>query len=275
MYNLSVSPYNTEEGRFYCPEKAREGQILYLYTIAEDGYGLAELTLTGPDGQVLTPADDGAYYMPAFDVTVTVRFAWTNTIGFASDPHVHFETVDTGDVIMSAEDYPEAIPGAEVKAYFCCDEGYEYESVIVTTNDGTILPSRIAMVVMGMPLYEVRFTMPNQFVMVQALSQRQVSEAPAADFVLPEGLHEIGEAAFEGGSLQTVLIPNGCTVIGAGAFRNCENLTAVVLPGNCAIRRDAFDGCPHVTLYSTPGSLAEAWCLVNANCDFAAINPEQ
>ena len=274
MHTLTLTPYDNEKGYVSCPAKAREGQILFIEAIPEDGYGVQEISLTDAEGNAILMADDGAYYMPASDVNVTVRFAQTHTMGFTADSHINYLIIDVDGLIAAPEDYPAAVPGTEVRAAFLCEEGYSYERVTIAGKDGSIIPYQIVFND-NMQAQEIVFRMPDQFVMVHVAEQYMIHEVPAADFTLPGGLKEIGEAAFEGGNLHVVYIPDGCTSIGAGAFKDCENLTAVRIPRNCIIREGAFDECPSVTLYSFPGSPTEAWCLVHANCTFAAIAPPQ
>ncbi len=101
------------------------------------------------------------------------------------------------------------------------------------------------------------------------------SYAPAfgtPDFILPAGLTEVEEGAFEGIAASVVEVPEDCVSIGAGAFRNCPNLTQIRIPADCSIGTDAFDGCTLVYIYSAPGSGAETYCddPTHDNCVFVA-----
>ncbi len=92
------------------------------------------------------------------------------------------------------------------------------------------------------------------------------------DFILPAGLTEVEEGAFEGIAASVVEVPENCVSIGAGAFRNCPNLTQIRIPADCSIGTDAFDGCTLVYIYSAPGSGAETYCddPTHDNCVFVA-----
>ena len=77
---------------------------------------------------------------------------------------------------------------------------------------------------------------------------------------LPAGLHEIGEASFEGdGSLLAVRLPAGAAV-GARAFADCPGLWKVIVPDTVrSIEATAFSGSGHVTLICGKGSYAETF----------------
>lgn len=66
-----------------------------------------------------------------------------------------------------------------------------------------------------------------------------------SNVVIPEGVTEIGEDAFENcDSLVAVTVPNSVKKIGAGAFDGCENLASVTMSGNTLIGARAFNDCP-------------------------------
>ncbi len=88
------------------------------------------------------------------------------------------------------------------------------------------------------------------------------------DFVLPDGLAEIGANAFEGVEATVVEIPAGCGSVGDHAFRDCTALTMIRIPADCALGTDVFEGCTKVYVFSAPGSPAESYCLSHGNCVF-------
>lgn len=76
--------------------------------------------------------------------------------------------------------------------------------------------------------------------------------------VLPQGVTEIGEAAFKDcKNLESVTIP-GVTTIGEGAFYGCENLTSVLLP--------AAGSAPQTRSSEATGITAESFRGLNPNC---------
>lgn len=68
---------------------------------------------------------------------------------------------------------------------------------------------------------------------------------PGGDVVIPEGVKEIGTAAFEGCTrLQSVTLPESVTKISYDAFYGCKKLQSVVIPeGVTEIEQDAFGEC--------------------------------
>jgi hypothetical protein len=94
----------------------------------------------------------------------------------------------------------------------------------------------------------------------------------AAALVIPaaiEGLPvtSIGESAFAGYGLTSVIIPAGVTSIGDSAFSACWGLTSVIIPGSVtSIGAGAFSMCSSLTSVTIPASVtaidgfAFAWC---------------
>ena len=67
---------------------------------------------------------------------------------------------------------------------------------------------------------------------------------PRSVCTVPEGVTEIGYAAFEGAALTEVAFPDSLTGIGAAAFKSCAALTRVAMPDHVrVIGEAAFSGC--------------------------------
>lgn len=74
--------------------------------------------------------------------------------------------------------------------------------------------------------------------------------------VIPSGVKEIGDGAFEGMiDVKTVIIPTSVTEIGACAFWGCENLEGIHIPSNIRhIGEGAFTNCPSLSIIEVPNS---------------------
>ena len=77
------------------------------------------------------------------------------------------------------------------------------------------------------------------------------------EYVIPNSVETIGEAAFKGcNALTSVTIGNSVTSIGNEAFYGCSALTEVIIPGSVTeIGEDAFYGCSSLTEVTIPGSV--------------------
>lgn len=75
--------------------------------------------------------------------------------------------------------------------------------------------------------------------------------------VLPDGIMEIGERAFQNRvHLESVVIPGSVEIIGTDAFRDCKKLKNVTLQeGVAAIGESAFEGCTSLTGIVIPKSV--------------------
>lgn len=66
----------------------------------------------------------------------------------------------------------------------------------------------------------------------------------ATEVILPKDVKRVGEGAFSGSRISTVVIPAGVTSIGDYAFFGCSSLTSVTLPETLtSIGKEAFGKC--------------------------------
>ncbi len=81
---------------------------------------------------------------------------------------------------------------------------------------------------------------------------------PGGDVVLPSGLTEIGDCAFQGcAGLTSLVVPDSVTRIDDSAFEGCENLLSLVIPDSVTwIGSYAFRNCGKLTVHAAPGSYA-------------------
>ncbi len=94
---------------------------------------------------------------------------------------------------------------------------------------------------------------------VEVIGEGGVSFHRAECVMLPEGLREIGDNAFDGASIPFLMIPDGVKRIGNAAFHDCD-MSAVVLPeGLESIGHHAFacTSLMDVTLPSTVRKIGE------------------
>ena len=77
------------------------------------------------------------------------------------------------------------------------------------------------------------------------------------DVVVPNGVVNIGESAFEDcSSLTSIVLPNGLMDIRDGAFSGCSSLTRVVLPKSIRnIYNFVFSGCAAMTSLDLPDGI--------------------
>ncbi|MBO7198433.1 MAG: leucine-rich repeat domain-containing protein [Alistipes sp.] len=90
------------------------------------------------------------------------------------------------------------------------------------------------------------------------VDKKIIAFAPAGltEYIIPNGVVEIGEYAFEGCSLTTIDIPISVTKIGKYAFSDCINLRSIDIPnGVTEIEDFAFNGCFNLTSVNIPNSV--------------------
>ena len=63
-------------------------------------------------------------------------------------------------------------------------------------------------------------------------------------YEVPNGVRTIGECAFSGMRLKSIILPDSLNFIGKNAFSDCRSLESVVIPKDVdVIREGCFDGC--------------------------------
>ena len=93
-------------------------------------------------------------------------------------------------------------------------------------------------------------------------------EGPGGDVTIPEGVTEIGSAAFFGCTgLTDVTIPEGVTEIGYSTFSGCTGLTSVTIPEDVTkIGSVAFSGCTGLTSVTIPEGVTEIGSEAFSGC---------
>ena len=88
----------------------------------------------------------------------------------------------------------------------------------------------------------------------------------ARSYTVPEGTQKIGFKAFEGCSLEEIILPSSVTFINNCAFKNCTALKTMRLPeGLTEVRDSLFDGCRSLTSVNIPEKVERinAWAFDN------------
>ena len=84
---------------------------------------------------------------------------------------------------------------------------------------------------------------------------------------IPDGVTTIGQGAFRGSGIQTLMIPNSVKDIVSDAFFGCKNLKSVTLPeGLETIGEAAFDDCFSLTSINIPSSMKAIAYACFAHC---------
>ena len=89
---------------------------------------------------------------------------------------------------------------------------------------------------------------------VTAIGDLALSEVKGIkDFVVPEGIVRIGQAAFWESSLETISIPASVIEIGESCFETCEQLKECTIPATVTtLGNDMFYGCVQMKTISLP-----------------------
>lgn len=86
-----------------------------------------------------------------------------------------------------------------------------------------------------------KYVLPNT---IRELENSAFKECKADEVELPIGLKTIGEIAFAGSELKSIVIPEGVQSLGRGCFGNCRSLNKAVLPSTLEeLPVDCFRGC--------------------------------
>jgi hypothetical protein len=83
----------------------------------------------------------------------------------------------------------------------------------------------------------------------------------AVSFVIPDGIYNIGDLAFEDcGSLTDIIIPDSLESIGWRSFSKCANLTNITIPKRVfSIWKNAFNYCPNLTSVKFEGNILQRY----------------
>ncbi len=241
---------------------AHYGEIYGFYVSPDPGQETVSVTCTGADGEnveVIADEEDPGFYsfvMPDGNVTVTASFRTASYVITASGLEHAALLVNGVPADLSGEvtaHYGDAVTVRPEAGYLLT--GLEVKDAVlnaVETNNGM-------------------FSMPALDVEIVALIGEGYPEFGTPDFTMPSSLTSIGESAFEGNPMMSVVEAGHCTSIGKNAFKGCVNLTRIRLPAGCDIDPTAFSGCGTVYVFAPAGGTTETGCAAVANCVFVAV----
>lgn len=87
------------------------------------------------------------------------------------------------------------------------------------------------------------------------------------EVVIPSGVTEIGNNAFQSTSLTSITIPSSVTSIGDSAFANCYSLSSVTISNSVKkIINNAFQSCSSLTTIVIPASIVIIYDYILSFC---------
>ena len=88
------------------------------------------------------------------------------------------------------------------------------------------------------------------------------------EVTIPEGVKIIGDLAFCGCSLKSIIIPKSVKIIDDLAFVNCEDLRSIVIPdGVTSLGDRVFEGCSRLTSVTLPAGMTHTDTTTFSGCD--------
>ena len=147
-------------------------------------------------------------------------------------------------------------------------------SKVIIDNDGVINPQDLRTVLRNSGIASIEISSGNPYYLthdgiVYNRDRTYLFGCPSGrtgKVVIPDGVKEINESAFDGCKITDVVIPDSVTSIGANAFvfsRDCDYDTEVVLPSSLKkLNNHSFYGVNHIVVSTDNGMLPQG--LFNA-----------
>ncbi len=229
---------------------AHYGEVFGFFISSDPGQEIVSVACAGEDEadvEVSAGESPGMYsiVMPNGSVTLTAIFRTADYVITASG-------LENGTLLVNG--VPADLSGGVTAHYG--------DAVTVRPDVGYLLDS---LEVRDAALNAVEtnggvFVMPALNVEIAAVIACPIFDDSEADFTMPSSLTSIGESAFEGNPMMSVVEAGHCTSIGKNAFKDCVNLTRIRLPAGCDIDPTAFSGCGTVYVFAPGGGSTESFC---------------
>ena len=206
----------------------------------------------GTDGKVIVNADgmdvleENARNVTDIDVADDVKMAKADKDGFVIENGVLKKyTGSGGDITI-----PDGVTSIEKYAFWY---SFSVTSVTIPTSlmsmDGTVFSNCIK-------LKEIKVSEDNQYFtsengILYDKKKKVLLQCPRAmegEIIIPDGVTEIGRAAFYNCEITNVIIPDSVTSIGEEAFQFCLKLLNVTIPQHVtSIGEGAFAACQRMS----------------------------
>lgn len=111
------------------------------------------------------------------------------------------------------------------------DEVPWYDTYL-SLNDGKVITFGNVIHDVSGTLGDSTYTVPSNIVSISADAFKGHSELTTLDLSEATSLETIGDNAFEGTGISSVVLPDSVTYVGSGAFKDCANLTIADITGN-------------------------------------------
>jgi len=219
--------------------------------------GQKTITLTPENGTFETGVDYYFVFFPTvfengFTVTFTTNnhksgsFIYENNVAFSRNTFVNKSNVDDNVLFLGST---EPIVFADENAKSVC------VSVWDTNNDGEIsfreaeavtsIPNTLFRNDYGYNCPMVFFNELQYFTGITSIPSRCFQNCSSLrEITLPANITSIGESAFIGCQLKTIIMPEGVRSVGKKAYYNCWYATSLIIPASIiSIGDSAFDGC--------------------------------
>jgi hypothetical protein len=210
----------------------------FIYELNKAGDGVVITGYKGKGGDLVIPSEIEGYPVVEFKADALSGFSPPITIRFDEKGNIDLNATsmdyDRGAIITSVV-FPDSITSF---SDWNRDSGYSHTNAFN-----------------GQPVKAVKF--PKNIKEIPPLFSNEHLET----IIWPESLEIIGEAAFYGLTMTSIVIPDGVKVIGRYAFGDCKKLISVKIPDSIEkIEEYAFRFCSELTEVDIPAkNINHSW----------------